>query len=97
MASLQAGLPDSSCVSLTHEEHLELLAQAETHNVGLEQEQQALAFLEHRLEHALRLSTPHNVTSPGPVRKTLVKIQENVKRWDLFCIHLNISYIRDVR
>lgn len=65
-------------MSLASEEPQELLAQAEVHQAGLEQEQQALASLEHRLEHALGLSTsqePH-----GPVGKTLVKIQENVRR-----------------
>ncbi|XP_035534355.1 nesprin-2 isoform X4 [Morone saxatilis] len=79
LASLQADVPDSSTVSFTQEEPLELLAQAEIHQAGLEQEQQALASLEHRLEHALNLSSCEDPISPGPVGKTLVKIQENVR------------------
>ncbi|KAL7388816.1 hypothetical protein ABVT39_021245 [Epinephelus coioides] len=79
LASLQAEVPDSSTVSFTQEEPLELLAQAEIHQAGLEQEQQALASLEHRLEHALSLSRSQEPISPGPVGKTLVKIQENVR------------------
>ncbi|XP_074540850.1 nesprin-2a [Halichoeres trimaculatus] len=79
LASLQAEVPDSSTVSFTKEEPQELLAQAEMHQAGLEQEQQALASLEHRLEHALSLSTSQDPASPGPVGKTLVKIQENVR------------------
>lgn len=83
MASLQAEVPDSSSVRFTHEEPRELLAQAELHHAGLEQEQQALASLEHRLEHALSLSTTHDHTSPGSAGKTLMKIQENIRRWVL--------------
>ncbi|XP_037606336.1 nesprin-2-like isoform X2 [Sebastes umbrosus] len=79
LASLQAEVPDSSAVSFTQEEPVELLAQAEMHQAGLEQEQQALASLEHRLEHALSLSSSQEPISPGPVGKTLVKIQENVR------------------
>ncbi|XP_069017780.1 nesprin-2a isoform X4 [Embiotoca jacksoni] len=79
LASLQAEVPDSSTVSFIQEEPQELLTQAEMHQAGLEQEQQALASLEHRLEHALSLSTSHEPVSPGPVGKTLVKIQENVR------------------
>ncbi|XP_041660769.1 nesprin-2 [Cheilinus undulatus] len=79
LASLQAEVPDSSTVSFTQEEPQELLAQAEMHQAGLEQEQQALASLEHRLEHALSLSSSHDPISPGPVGKSLVKIQENVR------------------
>ncbi|XP_078030046.1 nesprin-2a isoform X4 [Epinephelus lanceolatus] len=79
LASLQAEVPDSATVSFTQEEPLELLAQAEIHQAGLEQEQQALASLEHRLEHALSLSRSQEPISPGPVGKTLVKIQENVR------------------
>lgn len=83
LASLQAEVPDCSTVSFTQEEPQELLAQAEMHQAGLEQEQQALASLEHRLEHALSLSRAQDPNSPGPVGKTLVKIKENVRRWDL--------------
>ncbi|CAJ1078355.1 LOW QUALITY PROTEIN: nesprin-2 [Xyrichtys novacula] len=79
LASLQAEVPDSSAVSFTQEKPQELLAQAEMHQAGLEQEQQALASLEHRLEHALSLSSSQDPISPGPVGKTLVKIQENVR------------------
>ncbi|XP_044023969.1 nesprin-2 isoform X2 [Siniperca chuatsi] len=79
LASLQAEVPDSSTMSFTQEEPQELLAQAEMHQAGLEQEQQALASLEHRLEHALSLSSSQDPISPGPIGKTLVKIQENVR------------------
>ncbi|KAM6906809.1 nesprin-2a [Lycodopsis pacificus] len=79
LVSLQSEVSDSSTVSFTREEPLELLAQAETHQAWLEQEQQALASLEHRLEHALSLSSSQQPMSPGPVAKTLVKIQENVR------------------
>ncbi|XP_073348713.1 LOW QUALITY PROTEIN: nesprin-2a [Pagrus major] len=79
LASLQADVPDSSIVSFAQEEPQELLAQAEMHQAGLEQEQQDLASLEHRLEHALSLSSSQDPISPGPVAKTLVKIQENVR------------------
>ncbi|XP_068433248.1 nesprin-2a [Clinocottus analis] len=79
LASLQSEVPDSSTVSFSQGEPLELLAQAEMHQAGLEQEQQALASLEHRLEHALSLSSSQEPISPGPVGKTLVKIQENVR------------------
>ncbi|XP_070706002.1 nesprin-2a [Pempheris klunzingeri] len=79
LTSLQADVPDSSTVSFTQEEPQELLAQAEMNQVGLEQEQQALASLEHRLEHALSQSSSQDPISPGPVGKTLVKIQENVR------------------
>lgn len=81
LASLQADVPDSSTVGFTVEEPRQLLAQAEVHQAELEQEQQALASLEHRLEHALSLSSSQDPASPGPVGKTLVKIQENVRRW----------------
>lgn len=92
MASLQADVPDSSTVSFTREYPQELLAQAEMHQAGLEQEQQALASLEHRLEHALSLSSSQDPISPGPVGKTLMKIQENVRRWDLFNIYVDSDY-----
>ncbi|XP_029351666.1 nesprin-2a isoform X2 [Echeneis naucrates] len=79
LANLQAEVPDSSSVSFTQEKPQEVLAQAEVLQAGLEQEQQALASLEHRLEHALSLSSSQDPMSPGPVGKTLVKIQENVR------------------
>lgn len=79
LASLQAEVPDST-MNFIEEEPQEVLAQAEMHQAGLKQEQLAISSLEHRLEHALSLSTSHNYIGPGPVGKTLVKIQENVKR-----------------
>lgn len=69
-------------MSFTHEKPQELLAQAEVHLAGLEQ--QALSSLEHRLEHALSLSDSQDPSSPGPVGRTLVEIKENVRRWGLF-------------
>lgn len=92
MASLQAEVLDSSSVSFTHQEPQELLAQAEMHHAGLEQEQQALASLEHRLEHALNLSTSQDPMSPGPVGKTLMKFQENIRRWVMLNIHVKSEY-----
>lgn len=89
LASLQAEVPDFSTVSFTQEEPQELLIQAEMHQAGLEHEQQALASLEHRLEHVLSLSTSQDPISPGPVGKTLVKIQENVRRWEM----LNVLFM----
>lgn len=80
MASLQAEVPDSSNMSFASEEPQELLTQAEVHQAGLEQEQQALASLEHRLEHALGLSCSQDPDAHGPVGKTLVKIQKNIRR-----------------
>ncbi|KAM3861499.1 nesprin-2-like [Diretmus argenteus] len=79
LASLQAELPDSTTMSSTQGEPQELLAQAEKHQTGLEQEQQSLASLEHRLEHALSLSSPQSASSPGPVGQRLVKIQESFR------------------
>ncbi|XP_071395747.1 LOW QUALITY PROTEIN: nesprin-2-like [Centroberyx affinis] len=79
LASLQAELPDSSTMGSTQGEPQELLAQAEIHQAGLEQEQQSLASLEHRLEHALSLSIPQDADSPGPVGQRLVKIQESFR------------------
>ncbi|KAM9703427.1 nesprin-2-like [Menidia menidia] len=79
LASLQAEVPDSSAVSFAQEAPQKLLAQAEMYQAGLEQEQQAILSLERRLEHALSLSSSHESVSPGPVGKTLVKIQENVR------------------
>lgn len=67
-------------MSFASEELRELLTQAEVHQAGLEEEQQALASLEHRLEHALGLSSSQDPDAHGPVGKTLVKIQENVRR-----------------
>ncbi|KAM8832006.1 nesprin-2a isoform 3-T3 [Spinachia spinachia] len=79
LARLQSEVPDSSTVSFSQEEPLELLAQAEVHRAWLQQEQQVLSSLEHRLEHALGLSRTQEPTSPGPVAKTLVMLQDKVK------------------
>lgn len=96
MASLQADVPDFSNMSSRVEDPQELLAQAEMHQTTLEQEEQALVSLEHRLEHALSLSSSQDPISPGPVGKTLLKIKENVRRWDLFNMHME-DYVTDVR
>lgn len=80
MASLQAEVSDST--SVAQEEPRELLSRAELQRAGLEQEQQALLSLQHRLEHTLNLSAPHKPISPEPIGKTLVKLQESVRRWD---------------
>lgn len=88
LARLQAEVRDPTTVNFTGEDPQELLALAEILQTGLEQEQQDLASLEHRLEHALSLSS-----SPGPIGKKLVKIQENVRRWDFFNIHLESDYL----
>nr|XP_024660949.1 nesprin-1 isoform X8 [Maylandia zebra] len=74
LARLQAEVRDPTTVNFTGEDPQELLALAEILQTGLEQEQQDLASLEHRLEHALSLSS-----SPGPIGKKLVKIQDNVR------------------
>ncbi|KAJ3606458.1 hypothetical protein NHX12_025979 [Muraenolepis orangiensis] len=55
------------------------LSWAETHQVGLEQEQPSLASLEHRLEHALSLSGPEDPGSPGPMGQELVKVQQSLR------------------
>ncbi|XP_061610592.1 nesprin-1 isoform X5 [Phyllopteryx taeniolatus] len=81
LSRLQAKVPDSSTANFTQGELQKLLAQAEMQQVGLEHEQQTLASLEHRLEHALRLTTSKDPSSlPGPFGVMLVKIQENIKR-----------------
>ncbi|XP_061843165.2 nesprin-2a isoform X2 [Nerophis lumbriciformis] len=81
LSTLQAKVPDSSTGIFTQDEVRKLLAQAEQQQVGLEQERQALASLEHRLEHALSLTTSKEASSlPGPFGETLVKIQENITR-----------------
>ncbi|XP_062415634.1 nesprin-2-like isoform X4 [Pungitius pungitius] len=79
LVRLQSEVPDSSAVSFSQKEPLELLAQADMHRALLEQEQQALSSLEHRLEHALGLSGTQEPTSPGPVAETLVRLQDQVK------------------
>lgn len=92
MAGLQTEVRDSTTVNFTWEDPQALLALAEMHQTGLEQEQQALASLQHRLEHALSLSSSQDFVTPGPIGKMLVKIQDNVRRWDFFNIHLESNY-----
>ncbi|XP_057679167.1 nesprin-1 isoform X3 [Corythoichthys intestinalis] len=80
LAILQTKVPDSLTVILTQDELQRLVSQAEMQQVGLEQEQQTLASLEHCLEHALGWTTSKDPSSlPGPFGVTLVKIQENIK------------------
>ncbi|XP_034018265.1 nesprin-2 isoform X1 [Thalassophryne amazonica] len=79
LASLQAEVPDSCTPSFTLEDPCEMMVQAEMHQAVLEEEQQALASLEHRLEHALTSTSSENPISSGYVGKTLAKIQENVR------------------
>ncbi|XP_054618423.1 nesprin-2 isoform X2 [Dunckerocampus dactyliophorus] len=81
LSTLQVKVPDSSTAIFTQDELRKLLVQAEQQQVGLEQERQALASLEHRLEHALSLTTSKEPCRlPGPFGETLVKIQENITR-----------------
>ncbi|XP_037541118.1 nesprin-1 [Nematolebias whitei] len=77
VASLQAEVSDSASVS--QEEPRELLSRAELQRSGLEQDQQALLSLQHRLERILNSPAPHKPVSPGPIGKTLVKLQESVR------------------
>lgn len=93
LARLQAEVRDPTTVNFAREDPQELLALAEIHQTALEQEQQDLASLEHRLEHALSLSSSLDSITPGPIGKTLVKIQDNVRRWDFFNIHLKSDYL----
>lgn len=72
-------VPDYSAACVSGEHPQELLAQTELHQAGLEQEQQALASLEHRLEHALGLYHSQDPSSPGPIGKTLLEIKANVR------------------
>ena len=79
--SLRAELPDSSTVAtIAQGDPNKTLYWAEIHQVGLEQEQQSLASLEHRLEHALSLSGPQDPGSSGPLGQKLVKVQQSVRR-----------------
>nr|XP_057913540.1 nesprin-2 isoform X2 [Doryrhamphus excisus] len=81
LSTLQVKVSDSSTAVFTQDELQKLLAQAEQQQVGLEQERQTLASLEHRLEHALSLTTSKELCSlPGPFGETLVKIQESIAR-----------------
>ncbi|CAL8314621.1 unnamed protein product [Lota lota] len=73
LASHQAELPDSTVAPD------KLLSQAKMRQAGLEQEQQSLASLEHRLQHALSLSGPQDPGSPGPLGQQLVKVQQSVR------------------
>lgn len=88
---LQADAPDSSSVNFAAADPQELLAQAEMHQATLEEQQQALASLEHRVESVLISSAAQEPLSPGPVGETLVKIRESVRRCEFFhtCVRLN--------
>lgn len=94
---LQADVPDSSSsssVKFATADPRELLAQAEMHQATLEeQQQQALASLEHRVESVLTSSAAQEPLSPGPVGETLVKVRESVRRCGFFhmCVRLNPS------
>lgn len=79
LVSLQSEGPDSSSESVCQGPR-ELLAWAEVHQAGLEQEQEVLASLEHRLDHVMSLSGSKDPISSGSVGKTLLKLQENIKR-----------------
>ncbi|XP_015245715.1 PREDICTED: LOW QUALITY PROTEIN: nesprin-2-like [Cyprinodon variegatus] len=79
LASLQAELPDASSVSFSQKEPQELLAQVELHLSGLDQEQQALLFLEHRLMHALGLKFSQDSINLGQIGNTREKIQESIR------------------
>lgn len=81
MRELQADVPDSSSVSFATADPQELLAQAEMHQASLEEQQQALASLEHRVVRGLLSSAPREPLGPGPVGETLLKIRESVRRW----------------
>ncbi|XP_076023194.1 nesprin-2a [Genypterus blacodes] len=78
LAALQSEVSQISS-GFAQGEPQELLNQAEMHQNSLEQEQQALASLEHRLEHALSLSCSQDCGDPGPFGKRLVRIQEDVR------------------
>ena len=91
LACHQAELPDSTSIvapatqgdiiSATQPPPLGgSLSQAKMHQAGLEQEQQSLASLEHRLQHALSLSGPQDPGSPGSFGQQLVTVQQSVKR-----------------
>lgn len=86
MHELQADVPDSSSVNAAMVDPQELLAQAEMHQAILEEQQQALASLKHRVERVLSSSAPQEPLSPGPVGETLVKIQESIQRCEFFHI-----------
>ncbi|KAM8847639.1 nesprin-2a isoform 3-T3 [Synchiropus picturatus] len=76
LSGLQTELADSSTVRSSPEKPQKLLDEAERQQARLESEQRAVASLQHRLEQALHLSTPHD---PGPARLTLQKLQEDVR------------------
>ncbi|XP_077408932.1 nesprin-2a isoform X3 [Vanacampus margaritifer] len=81
LSTLQAKVPDSSAQIFTQDELQNLVARAEMQQVGLEQERQTVASLEHRLEHVLSLTPSKNPSSlSGPFGVTLGKMQENIKR-----------------
>ena len=83
LASHQAELPDSSSSTVapaTQGDANTSLTQAKMHQAVLEQEQQSLASLEHRLQHALSLSGPKDPGCPGPLGQQLVTVQQSVRR-----------------
>ncbi|XP_028295064.1 nesprin-2a isoform X2 [Gouania willdenowi] len=80
LARLEAKVPDLSTICFIQNKPQELLAQAELHQAGLEQEQQTLASIKRRLEHALTLSKSSHPISPGPLARTLLKMQEKITR-----------------
>lgn len=79
---LQELQADFSSVNVATADPQELLVQAEKHQATLEEQQQALAYLEHRVERVLSSSAPQEPLGPrpGPVGETLVKIRESIRR-----------------
>lgn len=81
LASLRAELPVSSTVATVAQgDPDKTLSWAEVHQVGLAQERQSLASLEHRLKHALSLSGPQDPGSPGPLGQKLMTVQQSLRR-----------------
>lgn len=91
MQELQADVPDSSSVNFASADPQELLAQAEMHQASLQEQRQALASLEHRVERGLLSSAPQEPLGPGPVGETLLKSQESVRRWEFLQICLRLT------
>lgn len=87
LEKLQVDVPDPCAVSLTTVDLRKLLAQAEVHQATLEVQQQALASLEHRMEHLLISSNSQEPPSPSPAEETLAQIQESIMRCESFHIY----------
>lgn len=89
---LQADVPDSSSVNFAMADPRELLAQVQLHQAVLEEQQHALASLEHRVERVLISPAPQEPLGPGPMGETLAKIREGVRRWAFFhtCVRLTL-------